>query len=445
MKRNIHAFSPILLPVYFFGLAILLGAILLRLPLAQAGEGVSFLDALFTAVSATCVTGLITVDTGTVYSRFGQAVIVVLIQIGGLGVMTYSSLVFYMWRRRVTLADRIAVGQFLLNDPTFHLGRFLKQMFLVCLCIEALGAVGLRVGTAGEMSWSNAFFHSISAFCNAGFSLYPDNMMRYAENPFVNFTLMTLIICGGIGFYVLVDLAGFFSAFLRRTKRALSWQSTVVIRTSLYLTVAGAVVFFLVEEAPNLRSGFLSALFQSVSARTAGFNTVDIGQMTDTSLFILMLLMVVGGSPGSCAGGIKTTTLRVLLAFGVSQVKGREQVVVSGYAMDSTTINKAMTVTILAFVLILSAVFILSMTEGADISHQLVRGKFIEIFFEAASAFGTVGLSTGLTSKLSDPGKIVIMILMFVGRLGPIVFLGIVQSWQKREMFQRAERNLLIG
>lgn len=446
MKHVEKFFSPAFLPVYFFALVILQGAVLLRLPMAWQAEPVSWLDALFTSVSATCVTGLVVVDTATVYSRFGQTVIAVLIQIGGLGVMTYTSLVFSLWRRRVSLTDRIAVGQSLLGDPGFHLAGFLRRLFLVCLCIEGIGAVLLYVASGGEMGWYGAVFHSISAFCNAGFALQSDSLMGHAGNLPLNLVFMALIILGGIGFYVLVELPGFMRSLVTGKKGALSWQSTVVIRTSLYLILAGWLVFFLVEARPDgIPTSLLTSLFQSVSARTAGFNTVDIGHMADTSLFVLIVLMVIGGSPGSCAGGIKTTTLRVLLGFGLSQIKGREQTVVHGYAVDAQTISKAMTVFILASVLILTSVFILTMTEGADVSHQQLRGKFIEILFEAASAFGTVGLSTGLTSNLSEPGKIVIMVLMFVGRLGPIVFLTMLQAWQTREHFRRAERNMLIG
>jgi trk system potassium uptake protein TrkH len=172
---------------------------------------------------------------------------------------------------------------------------------------------------------------------------------------------------------------------------------------------------------------------------------MDIGIMTDTSLFIMILLMVIGGSPGSCAGGIKTTTLRVLLGFAVSQIKGRDQVVVDRCGVDASSVNKAMTLVIFAFVLIMCSVFVLTVTEGANLPHQIVRGKFMEIFFEAASAFGTVGLSTGLTPTLSTPGKFVIMMLMFVGRLGPIVFLAMLQAWQTRERYRRAEKSMLIG
>jgi len=440
--------SPAFLPVYFFAVTILLGGVLLHLSAAQNGTHISMIDAMFTSVSATCVTGLVVVDTGSTFSFFGQGVIAVLIHVGGLGVMTYTSLVFYLWRRRVTLTDRIAVGQSLLSDPAFKLGRFLIRVFVVCLGIEAVGAVALYLFTGGAMGWFGALFHSVSAFCNAGFSLYPDNLMGFSGNLPVCLVFMTLIFLGGIGFYVLVELPGFFRSVLGRRSGGpkLSWQSSLVIRTSLWLILLGWLVFFFIEARQDgLYTAMLQSLFQSVTARTAGFNTMDIGIMTDTSLFILILLMVVGGSPGSCAGGIKTTTLRVLLGFGISQVKGREQVVVEGSGVDASTVNKAMTLTISAFVLIMASVFVLTVTEGANVPHQMVRGKFIELFFEAASAFGTVGLSTGLTPRLSVPGKLIIMMLMFVGRLGPIVFLTMMQTWQTREHFRRAERNMLIG
>jgi trk system potassium uptake protein len=262
----------------------------------------------------------------------------VLIQIGGLGVMTYTSLVFYLWRKRVSLTDRIAVGQSLQGDPSFKLGRFLVQLFLVCFCIEAVGAVALYAFSMGEVDWFSAFFHSISAFCNAGFSLYPDNLMRYSGHLPINVIFMTLIFLGGIGFYVLVELPGFLRCVLRGLplRGSLSWQGSLVIRTSLWLILIGWLVFFLIEQRQDgVTTALLQSLFQSVTARTAGFNTMDIGIMTDTSLFIMILLMVIGGSPGSCAGGIKTTTLRVLLGFAVSQIKGRDQVVVEGYGVDA--------------------------------------------------------------------------------------------------------------
>lgn len=376
--------SPAFLPVYFFATVILLGGALLHHPMSLRDTTVSWLDAMFTSVSATCVTGLTVVDTDSSYSTTGQAIIATLIQIGGLGVMTYTSLVFYLLRRRISMTDRIAVGQSLLGDPAFHLGKFLIQMVLVCLCIESAGAVALHVASLGRIGWFSAFFHAVSAFCNAGFALFPDSLMGFAGNLPVNFIIMSLIILGGIGFYVLVEVPGYLCRLLRRDREArLSWQSAVVIRTSVWLIVAGWAIFFWTESEQgqaHLFATLLQTLFQSVTARTAGFNTMDIGAMTDTALFVMILLMVIGGSPASCAGGIKTTTLRVLLSFGVSQIKGREQVVVDGHAVDSTTLNKAMTLSIMAFVLILFSVFVLTVTEGANVSHQMVRGKFIELF-----------------------------------------------------------------
>ena len=441
------------MPVYFFALTIMVGTVLLHHPVSHAGGEISWLDALFTATSATCVTGLIVVDTGTFFSRFGQNVILSLIQLGGLGVMTYTSLVFYLWRKRVSVTDRIAVGQSLLHDPRFHLGSFLKMMVLMCIVIEGSGGVLLYFADPQGFRPYSALFHSISAFCNAGFSLYGTSVMAWKHDLGVNLILMTLITLGGLGFYVLLEIAGISDGSGNTTKptgRRISWQSRVVLRTSLFLVLFGWGVFFLAEylggaEKGNVPGVLLEGLFQSVTSRTAGFNSVDIGSMTNVSLFVMILLMVIGGSPGSCAGGVKTTTFRVLAAFGVSQLKGRKQVVVDGYGLDESTVNKALTLSVFAFLILVGGTMVLCITEGGDVPHTQARGQFLEILFEVASAFGTVGLSTGLTPNLSAAGKTVITLLMFIGRLGPIVFLSMIQSWQVRERFSRPEKTVLIG
>ncbi|GAB1410994.1 potassium transporter TrkG [Desulfovibrionales bacterium] len=448
MRVTSKLLSPALLPVYFFALTIVIGGLLLHHPASLQTQPISLLDAMFTSVSATCVTGLAVVDTSTQFSRFGHTVLLVLIQIGGLGVMTYASLVFYLWRRRVSLTDRIAVGQSLLGDPAFHLGHFLGRIVVVCAGIELAGAIGLHILSKGRMQGFDAVFHAISAFCNAGFSTCLGNLTDFADDWAVNSIIMLLIILGGLGFYVLLELPALFR--IKKTGSAqthLSWQSAVVLRTSVWLVAIGTVLFFVLEPklTGNVSGSLLRAAFQSVSARTAGFNTIDLGRMTDTSLFVLVLLMFVGGSPASCAGGIKTTTLRVLLAFGVAQIKGRDQVVVDGHGVDTSTLNKAMSLTIFAGLLVLASVFVLTITEGANVTHEKVDGKFLELFFEATSAFGTVGLSTGLTPNLSVPGKLIIMLLMFVGRLGPIVFVTMAQAWQVREHYRRAEKSMRIG
>ncbi|MDD2219740.1 MAG: potassium transporter TrkG [Desulfoplanes sp.] len=448
--------TPFGLPIYFFAATIFIGAGLLHLPSSSLQPGsVSWMNALFTATSATCVTGLAVLPTSA-FSLFGQSVILFLIQLGGLGIMTYTSLVFYLWRKRISIMDRLAVGQSLLHDPTFHLGSFLKQLVLVCFCIELVGALALLAFDPLRFAPFSAFFHSISAFCNAGFSLFDSSLMYWQNDWGVNMVFMLLIVLGGVGFSVLIDILQTLPSRLQRQhsrakKRRLAWQSSVVLRTSLFLILLGWGAIVLAEfhgnEGRSLWSGahLLTALFQSVSSRTAGFNTVNICTMTNISLIVLLALMLVGGSPGSCAGGIKTTTFRTIIAFAWSQLVGRRQVVINGQALEENSVNKALILLIMAVVMVVTATLLLSITEGGNLPHPEMRGQFLEILFEVISAFGTVGLSTGLTPGLTGPGKGIIMVLMFVGRLGPIAFLAIIQGWQTRERFSRPERSMLIG
>ena len=450
-------FAPLALPIHLFAGAILCGAFLLCQPVSYQGRPISFLDALFTATSAACVTGLAVVDTGTAFTRFGQTVILALIQLGGLGIMTFSTLIFYLWRRRVSLADHIAVGQSLLHDAAFHLGRFLVRMAAVTAFIEAVGAVALHLLDPQGFAPYSAVFHSISAFCNAGFGLFPDNLMGYATSPGVNLVFMWLIISGGLGFGVLIE--GYRAARSRLRRLAspethlfrLSWHARTVVRVSIFLVLAGAAMIFLGEflgsRYPELSATdkVVAVLFQSVTCRTAGFNTVDIGRMADASLVIMILLMFIGGSPGSCAGGIKTTTFRVLLAFGASRVRGRRQAVVGRFAVDEDSIDRAVTLTVFAGVLVLGSVLLLCFTEGAVAPHVESGGRFLEILFETVSAFGTVGLSTGITPSLTPAGKLVITLLMFVGRLGPILFLSVVQGFQEPLRYRWPEQGMMIG
>ncbi len=447
--------SPLALPIYVFAVAIFLGAALLYSPISHARADVSFLDALFTATSATCVTGLVVVDTGTAFTTFGQVVILVLIQLGGLGIMTYASLFFYLWRRRVSLTDHIAVGQSLMQDPSFHLGHFLLRVVACVVVIEGLGAIGLFLLDPRGFSPFSAVFHSVSAFCNAGFGLFPDSLVGYRGDAGVNLVIMALIIMGGLGFTVLVELYRLGRERLRPRerlvpRRRLTWYSRTVLATSAFLILAGAVLLFLGEmhtgsAASDKGAALWAALFQSVTCRTAGFNTLDIGHMGEASLVIMILLMFIGGSPGSCAGGVKTTTFRVLAAFGRAQMRGGRQAVVGRFAVDEATLNRALTLTIFAFGLVLAALLVLCFTEGATMAHHLAPGRFMDILFEVVSAFGTVGLSTGLTPHLTPAGKIVVIVLMFVGRLGPIVFLSVLQGFQERPRYQWPEQGMLIG
>lgn len=444
-----------MLPIVSFAAAILLGGILLAHPVSEGSTEVSLLDGLFTATSAVCVTGLAVVDTGTAFSPVGHGVLLSLIQAGGLGIMTFASLAFYLWRHRVSLTDRIAVGQTLLHDQGFHLGRFLVALFAGVFGIEALGALALHLADPQGFPVFGAVFHSISAFCNAGFGLYSDSLMQWRGDWAVNGIVMLLIILGGLGFSTLTELAMVLPRRLRHRHMTLqprlSFHTRLVLRASAWLIVGGWVAILFMEVMTDIRIGhletddfLLAALFQSVTCRTAGFNTVDIASLSSITLLFMMFLMFVGGSPGSTAGGIKTTTFRVILGFIGSQLRRREQTVVGNRAVDADTLNRAIILTIFSVLAVLAAIMALCITEAGG-TDRMVRERFLDLAFEAVSAFGTVGLSTGVTPTLSAPGKVVIMLLMFTGRLGPIVFLSVMQSWQRSPRYRWADERCMIG
>ncbi len=367
--------------------------------------------------------------------------------------MTFSGLFFYLLHRRVSLTDHIAVGKSLLHDPAFRLGKFLIRIVLWTFVIETIGAICIYILSQKGFTPYSAVFHAISAYCNAGFSLNKESLVGWQGNLWINFIFMALIILGGIGFSVLVELQTVIKGKVTAPKnniRPLSWYSHVVLTTSAALILGGWLCIYLAESTGFSRSlpqptALLSALFQSVTCRTAGFNTLDIGQMTNVSLLIMMLLMFIGGAPGSCAGGVKVTTFRALIAFVVAQIKGQKQAVVKKFAIGNESMSNALILLVFAGLIIFSSALLLNITEGGNLPHPLARGLFTDVLFEVVSAFGTVGLSTGLTPKLSVPGKIIITVLMFIGRLGPIVLLSAVQSFQRKKLFEWPEQNMLIG
>ncbi|MBU0910304.1 MAG: potassium transporter TrkH [Proteobacteria bacterium] len=450
MKKR-FSFPVIWLPIIFFGLVVIAGAMALHQPqCSREGKQLPLIDALFTATSATCVTGLTVVDTGTSFNQLGQSVILVLIQLGGLGIMTFSALAFYLWRHKVSMTDRIIIGQGLLHDKSFHLGHFLVQIVLWTISIEIVGAFLLYVRSPISFHPFSALFHAVSAFCNAGFGLFADNLMAWRGDFVVNIVIMALIILGGIGFSVLVELGSRTGKQLRQQPvRPITWYCRVVIKTSLALIVIGGLCIYLAEYIGKvqmpLTDAALSSLFQSVTCRTAGFNTLDIGRMSNVSLLFMLILMFIGGAPGSCAGGIKVTTFRVLIAFAWAQIFRRKQAVVQGYGIEEETMNKAFTLMIFAVTIIFCATILLNMTEGGGASHQSIRGLFLDALFEATSAFSTVGLSTGLTPKLSIAGKCIVIILMFIGRLGPLIFLDAMHSFYRERFYTHPEEKMMIG
>lgn len=453
---RIKFLSPYWLPVWFFAGAILAGAFVLHLDASHPGGPLSLVDALFTATSAMCVTGLVVVDTGSYFSTLGQDVILVLIQFGGLGIMTFTTLFIYLLGKHVSLNDRLAVGQTLLHDPSFHLAKFLTRVVIATFVLEGLGALCLWLMDPVGFHPYSAVFHSVSAFCNAGFSLYSDSLSHWSGHAGINAVFIFLITAGGLGFYVLYECSSLLKKIVlnRRLPRKgvplLSWHSSIVLSTSFVLVIVGAVVIFVAESvAGNTSAGLgdqvLTSIFQSVTCRTAGFNTVDIGKMTNVSLVFMMGLMLIGGSPGSCAGGIKTTTFRALCSFVVSQLKGHAQVRIGRFALSQEALNKVITLFTMSMLLITLGTVVLTTLESGGADYLMGREKFMINMFEVISAFGTVGLSTGLTAELNGAEKVMIIGLMFVGRLGPIWLLSALHSWQAERRFRLPTADLPLG
>jgi len=454
MRIKKFSYSPLVLPIIFFGALIIIGTALLFSAESDSVKPLSWTDAFFTATSATCVTGLVVVDTGADFTRFGQIIILFLIQIGGLGIMTFASLAFYLWRKRVSFTDRIAVGQSLLHDPTFHLGKFLTRLVAWTFLIEFLGAAFLFIQAPNIFSPFSALFHAVSAFCNAGFSLFTNSLIDWQGDWSINIVFIMLIFLGGIGFSVLVELqthcAKLIKPIRNKLSEKLSWHSKTVLQTSIFIIIFGWVAIYLAEFVGYHRmmvadDAILTSLFQSVTCRTAGFNTLDIAKMTNVSLVIMLFLMFIGGAPGSCAGGIRVTTFRVLISVITSQLSGKRQASIGQFGISEEIIRKALLLFVFAGGIIFISSLLLDITEGGDLPHYQVRGQFLEILFETVSAFSTVGLSTGLTAKLTVAGKWILIVLMYVGRLGPLLFVAAVQSWQKTQYYALPEENLIIG
>jgi trk system potassium uptake protein TrkH len=444
--------SPARTAIVAFALLIFSGTILLMLPISSKGAPVGFVDALFTSTSAVCVTGLTVVDTGSTYSLFGQFIIMILIQCGGLGIMTMSTLFIMLAGRRPGLAGQIVVQDAFTHSRDRNILSILKDVFLFTGAIEGVGIVILFLIFIRENSAPRALFlsvfHSISAFCNAGFSVFSDSFVKYRENWALNLVICFLIISGGIGFLVLSELKRKFIVKHRALSR-LSLHSKIVLSTTLILIVSG-MIFILGMEwhntlAPLSISGrFQAAFFQSVTARTAGFNTLPIGNMANETLFLLILLMFIGASPGSCGGGIKTTSLATLAVLGLSRFQGSDRPRLFNRTISAASVEKAVSVVILSAIVICLGIMLLLITEIGNVPHSQSRGQFLELYFEVVSAFGTVGLSTGITGSLAKMGKVVLSMVMFVGRLGPLV-VGVAVSRDTSARYYYAEESIMVG
>ena len=416
LSLTVRRFSPPAVLAAIYAGFILVGALVLWSPLSS-GPDVGFSEAFFTAASAVTVTGLIVVDTGSAYTVFGQIVIALLIQVGGLGLMTFAALLLSMLGVTIGMPQRMVLRDELGQTSLRELGSLVRIVVFVALVAEAIATALLMIVFVPEFGlvagfWQ-ALFHAISAFNNAGFSLFSDSLMGYVGDPLVNIVITVSFIVSGLGFVVLADL------WNKRTWRGLTLHSKLMLVGTLVLILFAWVMFAALEwRNPETLGGLdgagtriLAAWFQAVTPRTAGFNTLDYAAVTDSTTIMTLALMLTGGGPASTAGGIKVTTLIVLALATLAFFRRQERLHVFGRSLGISEIMKALALTALSIFLVITGMFLVSLTY---------EGDFIDLVFEVCSAFGTVGLSRGATGELDSFGRLVIIVIMFVGRLGPL-------------------------
>lgn len=404
------------------------------------GKGLNLLDSLFTATSATCVTGLVVVNTGTTFTMFGQLVIMILIQIGGLGIMTMSTAFALITGRKISLRQRLIIQEDLNQMGISGLLRLIQYILTVTFLIEGIGAALLFSRLIYDYPVGKALFysifHAVSAFNNAGFDLFGSSLEGYVGDLVINLTVIALIILGGLGFAVLAELYD--------KRRLTSLHAKMVIMATIFLLGFGCLFFFVLESNNpatmgdlNFGQKLLASLFLAVTPRTAGFNTISVGSLHQSTLFLIMILMFIGASPGSTGGGIKTTTISALFASMWTTVRGKKHdVEIFGRRLGEDIINKSLAIVTLSLVLVLMMTLVLCYTEGFDL---------LDILFETVSAFGTVGLSTGITPYLSKIGRIFLILTMFVGRVGPLTLAVAMSERKKKAKFHYPKEKIIVG
>lgn len=435
---------PVLVMLTFF-FTIFIGSLLLLLPAATSqGEETSLLGAIFTSTSATCVTGLIVYDTGMHFTLFGQLIILALIQIGGLGIMTISSAFAIMLGQKMSLKRESVMQNVIGESNQLDMVSLVKNVVVVTITLELIGAVILYF-TFLSKSYSvnqalyHSIFHSISAFCNAGFCLYSDSLIKYLDNFNINFVTTSLIILGGIGFPVMKDIQRAIKNKFRFKR--LSLHSKIVLSATLILLLSGTLAFF-ISEYNNEMKGFsfierlFASYFQSVTTRTAGFNTMDTANLSKGSSFVSGILMFIGASPGSTGGGIKTTALVVVFIAVVAMFRGHKDVNIFKRKVSENIIKKVMALVAASVAFLAFMIFLLLLFEPFTLEKTI---------FEAISAFGTVGLSMGITAKLSEVGQIIIVLLMYIGRVGPLTLMFAISQTKDRSYFTFTQEKISIG
>ena len=428
-----------------FLIIILVGGVILSLPISSKnGTYTSLVDSIFTATSAVCVTGLITVDTGTHWNTFGHCIIMVLIELGGLGFMSVTTFIAMLLGKKITLRDRLIMQEAMNALDIQGLVKMMKYIVILTFSVQSIGAFLLsfvfipQFGIGKGIFYS--IFHSISAFCNAGFDLFGNftSLTSYYNNYYLIIVISLLIVIGGLGFSVIAELLNF------KHIRKFSIHTKLVLYVTVSLIVLGALLIFGVEyrnEATlgslNFGEKVLNSVFASITPRTAGFNSISTGDMTMSGKLVTIILMFIGGSPGSTAGGLKTTTFAILILTAVSVLNGREDTEAFGRRFAKESVYKAFTLFVLAIAIVLGVTMILSIAEPTQ--------QFIDLLYEASSALGTAGITTGVTQEIGTLSKFIIMLAMYFGRLGPItVFLALMKK-DKKAGIRYPEAKILIG
>lgn len=447
-RVKVFNFSPTQIIVLGFVILISAGTFLLNLPVAaRSGKSVGFVDALFTSTSASCITGFVVLDTNSTWSHFGQIVILLLIQVGGLGIMSAATLFTMFLGRHIGIKERLTIQESLNEFSLSGMVRTLKNIVVATIIIEIIGAFILSFRLIPMYGFSDglakSIFHSVSAFCNAGFDLFGTeeehfvSLLSFQKDPLVILTVSFLIIVGGLGFIVWKDI------FINKHFRRYILHTKVVLALTAILTLAGMILTFIFEYNNTLSglplpSKLLNAYFHSVSSRTAGFNTFSIADMTEISKFTTIILMFIGAAPGSTGGGIKVTTFSVIIFTVISSIKGSEEVNMFKRGIPVTIIMKSISIIILSLGVVFTTTMILMINN---------EGSFLNCLYESTSAFGTVGIATGITPNLNTVSKIAIMITMFMGRIGPLsVAIALAMRRKKtQQLFKYPEGRITVG
>jgi trk system potassium uptake protein len=442
--------TPSRIFILSFAAVIFLGAFILYLPFSYTHQPLSFVDALFTSASAVCVTGLAAIDIGKDLTFTGQIITLVLFQIGGLGIITFSVILFGLMGRGVSFKGREIAQSTFLHTPRRDFLVIVKWVFISTFIIESIGTLILFLRFLADFpvgrSFYLALYHAVSAFNNCGYSLFSDNLMSYYGDWTINVTMMLLIVLGGIGFIVQYEIF----MKLRGKQKRLSVHAKIVLLMTAILILGGAALFYLFEmnhtiKGMPLNVRILVSFFQSVTPRTSGFNTVDISQLTNATLLLMIILMFIGASPGSTGGGIKTTSFTLLLIMIWNRLRGSEQVNVFNRTIPAEILTRTLAIVFTSafFVFVITSILLLWASE-TGLPPIATRHHFVEFLFETVSAFGTVGLSMNVTPKLNDVQKIAIIVMMFAGRVGPLT---LAFSWynRRRKGLTYAEEPVMVG